>query len=600
MRQSPRTSTLTSGRLWRLLIALVAVALLAGALSSFEAAWAQPRQNSLRQTINTPVPSPTRGPSATPTLSPAPGVTRLFLRTDGLYNGTADTWIDAYTSRVAKPLDGGLRVKGGEIQSTLIRFDLAGQLPADAVVQSAELLFYVEIPAFQVARPLDVAAFRVLRSWQPGNVSWDYVQVSAQTAWGAPGCNAVGVDRVEAADDVATFQYHSVYRGLDVSDSIRYGQQNPGANYGWLLKGVSGSTSTYTMASSRHSNVEWRPLLRIDYTADGTPGTPTTTPTVTVTPSGATPTPTAIPSPTVQSLSASADTYLDEWAPTANYGGLGYMYVRPSGVRRGLVQFDLSAILGSGGNGGQVTQVLSATLRLSTGSTAPSFPVSVGAYPMARCWDEATATWNQAATGQSWTTPGGDYTAPPLAVTTISAANQTYFWDVTGAVQSWAQGGMANCGFMLLGQPGTEAQLSLMSSEGPANQPRLIVHYLTAPPEPTATPTPVGKRILARAFRDTDRDGSRSSGEPWLSGVTIELAQSAQGAALARQVTDAQGQALFDGLSLSQYHLRAISPWGYWPSTDNVVRVALVLDVTEVSFGFSQGGAVALPLIRKR
>ena len=251
-------------------------------LARFQPSWAQPHQNQLRDTINTPVPSPTRGPTSTGTPIVAPGVTRVILREGSPrlqvaddYEGTTDTYIDAYTARVPQTLDGGLRLKGGEIRSVLARFDLAGEIPAGADIVEAELLFYVEIPAFTPARALDVAAFRILKEWDEAQASWNYVHAANRTPWGSPGCNGVEEDRIGDPEDTITLFHRAVYRGLDVTQSVRYWLQHPDENFGWLIKGVSPSTADFSLASSRNSVLAHRPSLRIDYTT--TEITPTAT-----------------------------------------------------------------------------------------------------------------------------------------------------------------------------------------------------------------------------------------------------------------------------------------------------------------------------------
>jgi hypothetical protein len=279
--RNPSPDPIRRLRLWWVLVVILLT--LGLALAQFSASWAQPHQNELRQTINTPVATPTSGPTSTPSPTAAPGVQRILLQ-QGLnsYAGTADTYIDAYTPRVAPPLEGGLRIKGGE-RSALIRFDLQGQLPAGAHIVAAELLFHVDVPPFTVVRALDVSAFRVLRPWQETQVSWNFQHVGDQVRWGQDGCNGVGVDRVGVADDTITLLQRNVYRGFDVIESVRHWQQHPQENFGWLIAGVSASTGSFTLASSRHQVPNQRPMLRIDYTLGDV--SPTATPTVTGVPS---------------------------------------------------------------------------------------------------------------------------------------------------------------------------------------------------------------------------------------------------------------------------------------------------------------------------
>lgn len=266
---------------------------LALALAPRAPTWAQPHQNGLRDTINTPIPSPTAGPTSTGTPTTGPCVGRVLLQEAAGADVTQDTWLNAYQASFPSGLTGNLSIKGTDIQAALIRFNLTDTLPAGADVIAAELLFYVDIPAYTVARALDVSAYRMLRPWVESEATWN--KASASVSWGAPGANAVGVDRLGAPDDMVTFFHRAVYQGFDVTESVRYWLGHPDQNYGWLIKGALTSTGAFNLGASRNSLPERRPVLRIDYdscAASPTPSvTPTSevtpTPTVTVTPTGA-------------------------------------------------------------------------------------------------------------------------------------------------------------------------------------------------------------------------------------------------------------------------------------------------------------------------
>jgi hypothetical protein len=238
--------------------------------------WALPHQTGLHQSIPTTVQTPTAGPTATRTATPATGVYRLLLQQgrDG-YMGTSDTFIHSYSPDTAASDRSRLKLKGPDVASPIIRFDLT-KLPAGATIVEAELVFFVE--SNERLRALDVGAFRVLRPWNLSSVTWN--NASAGMPWGTPGCNRVGVDRLDNADQVRTLAYRGVYYGFTVTQSVIYWQQNPTMNYGWVIKGVSSSTGEFDLLSSLGSTPQdQRPLLRIDYRLDGPPSpTPTSTP----------------------------------------------------------------------------------------------------------------------------------------------------------------------------------------------------------------------------------------------------------------------------------------------------------------------------------
>jgi len=591
----------------RAALATVFVVALAWLLNSPQSTWAQPNQSKLRQSINTRVPSPTNGPTSTATPTAGPCVGRVLLQ-DGLagYNGTTDTWIYSYLPNFPQTRDGGLKIKGGELQSVLMRFDLQDKVPAGAEILEAELVLWVD--AFTEARSLDVGAFRVLRPWSEGSATWN--SASSTESWAQPGCNGVGQDRVDTPDGTVLLAYRSAFRGINVTDSVRYWLQHPAENYGWLLKGIGGSTAEYYFASSRYNQVAYRPVLRIDYnlcggtpTATKTPGGPTETPTPTQAPMTATPT--VPPQPTTVILEPLQDTYIDEWATDENYGKLGYMYCRANGVQKMLLQFDLALPVGA--------QVTSAGLVLRTGatSTPAGVTIDVAAYRLKRPWEESSATWKNALKGQPWGSPGAsssidDYSEEILDTQTIAAVNQYYAWNVTTAVQRWVNQGEPNHGFILMGLEGQHARFAFQSSEmnDPTMRPKLQITYLVEPPTPSPSATPTASAtealppgtIRVLVFQDLNRNGVQDAAEKGLAGARIEL-WSSSGQLLRHEMTGTTGQCIFSGVAPAVYQVVERNPWGYFSTTEDRRMVQVGEGQLLVAFGDYPGSAVALPMI---
>src|SRR5262249_58247310 len=113
----------------------------------------------------------------------------------------------------------------------------------------------------------------------------------------------------------------------------------------------------------------------------------------------------------------------------------------------------------------------------------------VGAFPLKTPWDEASATWNQAAEGKAWAggksfalaadtlpdsplvivkpdEPGTDTVDPPLE----------YQLDVTAPVQAWIDGSQPNHGLALAGvadraiDDGRYSRFQIYASEHPRRQ----------------------------------------------------------------------------------------------------------------------------------
>ena len=593
-------------RAWTLfiLVLMVTLAVLVGQIGP---SWAQPHQNALRDTIGTQVPTPPRGSTSTPSPTTDPCTGRVLLQdslTQGGYQGTTDTWIHSGAATFPQPKDGGLRLKGAEGKSTLIRFELEG-VPPGANVTRAQLTFYVD--SAQDTRTLDVAAYRVARPWSEAQATWRDADLGVR--WGTAGCNGVPADRTDVADDTITLNCWGVYRGFDVTSSVRYWLQHPDENYGWLLKGVGPSTAEYGLGSSRNQFQEYRPVLCIDYELCGHTATPTRSPQATATPT-ATPSPTDTPLPsTTVSLIAVEDTYISEWEPSANFGSAQNMRCYANSIRKMLVRFDLTSLpVGA--------RVLSATLHLWTEPTgSATVNLNVEAYRVKRRWDEIAATWQMATAAQRWSTAGAastvnDYYDVLLDTQSVAAVGHEYFWNVTSALQEWLRFGAQNYGFLLVGGAGTQVSYSFVSSEAltPSTRPRLIIQYTTVPettptatPSPTRTPTatptatstPELGTLFVTVYNDLNRNRVPDVGEPGIPGVVVQLLNSAR-LELDSQVTGEDGTCTFAGLPPGPGLRVKINPVGYLSSADEyrlyIGRyLAVAFDVYAVSSAGSVG-----------
>ncbi len=109
----------------------------------------------------------------------------------------------------------------------------------------------------------------------------------------------------------------------------------------------------------------------------------------------------------ILTLQPSKDTYLQEGAPTANYGSLTSLLAasKTSGAmnRRSILEFDISGIPSG-------VSISGATLSLYSYSDSYDGGGGLEAYKLARTdWIEGQAAWNIYKTSSSWTAVGGDY-----------------------------------------------------------------------------------------------------------------------------------------------------------------------------------------------
>ena len=98
-------------------------------------------------------------------------------------------------------------------------------------------------------------------------------------------------------------------------------------------------------------------------------------------------------------------------------------------------------------------------------------------YRVTTNWDESSVTWNQASTGQSWSTPGGDYDLPLGEVPFVTGLDHEFYppVDITDIVQKWLRGKTDNQGVMLINLSSNETNLK--ASEYSGNSTYLDITY---------------------------------------------------------------------------------------------------------------------------
>ncbi len=205
-------------------------------------------------------------------------------------------------------------------------------------------------------------------------------------------------------------------------------------------------------------------------TATSSPtNTPTATPTATNTPTAtATSTPTATPTPTTVTLTANADSWVDQDATSDNHGTDTTLEVSSrdsSRNERTFVRFNLSSIPGT-------ATVQSASLNLFMYS-APSGSRTHDAHRVTASWTESGITWSN---------QPGAATLPSDSASTGTSDDVTISWDVTSDAQGFVDGSLTNNGWRikdLAESSSTERRAQFRSREyGTSSQrPQLVVTY---------------------------------------------------------------------------------------------------------------------------
>ncbi len=437
----------------------------------------------------TPTPSPTATPTSvnvtpTPIPTPTPRV-RTLQQGLGGYSGVIDTYISNWSPNGIFEGQTKLSVRHPDEFAALIYFDLAGQLPANALVRKADLKLFST--AATVDAGFYLRAFDLYRDWTAWQVTW--LQARNGSPWGVPGANDTSTDRSPDAEDWGHVFGANAWARLELTQIVQRWVQNAGSNRGLVLKAYANRNVQYDFASSEWPDITYRPSLRIEYllpgdiptqtptatacvgctptptatrtptaTATQTPTrTPTPGPTATLTPTptvGATATPTLTPTSTPTLTLTPTRTPTSTVAPTVtpqptatlttvvlqqgqgSYSGardatLHSWYpttnfgAEPVLILRTSAGAHTALRFDLGGLAGfnAASEIISARLELYAVSQSNSAPQTLMAFTLLRSWDEDAITWLRPRSGEAWQAPGAAGAADRSA--TAVAAAQT-------------------------------------------------------------------------------------------------------------------------------------------------------------------------------
>lgn len=169
------------------------------------------------------------------------------------------------------------RTGTGAVRRAVLRFPVAGSLPPDATILSAELRLTATMVT---AGPRNVSVHRVLAAWgegtsnapggegggapaTAGDATWLHGFYPG-TPWAAPGGDfEPAASAVTAVDDVGPYAWAST--PALVSD-VQLWLDQPELNFGWLLRGDESTSSTAKRFDSRHYlDPATRPALEVVY-----------------------------------------------------------------------------------------------------------------------------------------------------------------------------------------------------------------------------------------------------------------------------------------------------------------------------------------------
>ncbi|MEX0650150.1 MAG: DNRLRE domain-containing protein [Candidatus Andersenbacteria bacterium] len=243
--------------------------------------------------------------------------------------------------------------------------------------------------------------------------------------------------------------------------------------------------------------------------------------------------------PVVESLDASADTYLRKGAANTNEGASPILRVRSAGHNRALVQFDQTEIEDLIGEGTLISAVLELEIETAKNNWGP-LGRAISTHRLTQTWAEGNgknaelpgpqstrgtgdgATWNCAIDSNitnhqpecvtKWN--GGTYESVPTdSVTITKGQTGTVEFDVTDDVEAFLSG-TDNNGWLV--RKDNETQNGYVSFDSrEAGTPHLVITYL--PPEP-----PLGDLELTAMKDSFVRSGADNRNEGANPGVRIQ------------------------------------------------------------------------------
>ena len=194
----------------------------------------------------------------------------IFLETQGvLSNGAGNFFIAGRSGSMTST----------EFKRALIEFDVAGALPAGAVVTGATFTLHMRMTSGG-AHPVEMR--RVIQEWgeegsvsvggeggaaEPGDATWLHA-MTPSAFWAIPGGDfSLVQSAIQTVNQIGFYSWTSAQLASDVQDMLDL----PAANHGWILIGNEGLLFTAKLFSSREWSVPLeRPKLTIDYTLPAT------------------------------------------------------------------------------------------------------------------------------------------------------------------------------------------------------------------------------------------------------------------------------------------------------------------------------------------
>ena len=152
-----------------------------------------------------------------------------------------------------------------EVRRALLRFDLRGQIPVGAIVNSAALQISAVLMLPLNPVNSDFGVHRLLEDWDESNVTWN--SRLAGVAWSAPGASgtADSVPNPSATVFVTGLGNYTFSATANLISDVQAWLDDPTINFGWLLLSEEGGPYTARHFATREDIMGNAPVLTIDF-----------------------------------------------------------------------------------------------------------------------------------------------------------------------------------------------------------------------------------------------------------------------------------------------------------------------------------------------
>lgn len=412
--------------------------------------------------------------ATTVTIAPSKDNTLYEIADGSLSNGAGSYFFVGKTNQA----------DGAAIRRALMSFDIAGNIPSGSVITSAELHLTMNKSR---GNTQTVSLFPLTTDWgegssnatgqegsgtaaTTGDATWT-MNFFNSSSWSNPGGD---YSVISSADQLISNTGEYIFQSDTMISDIQNWLDTPLMNFGWILTGnESTNQSAQRFASRENPTTSARPSLVVTY---------------------------EIPE-TVQFVPVKDNTLYETVDGSTSNGAGGNLYLglrsNPTDpTRRAVLEFDVSSIH-------PLSTIIDVQLDLAVTNIPPGAfagTVSAGLHTLTAEWGEAGSSGSGSGSGaqtgdatwlhtfyntDTWTTPGGDFTASASATAPFDDTSSNIQFsstpDLINDIDGWIQNSNNNHGWLIKGDESNAGNVRGVSSREGSTPPVLTIQYLLPP-----------------------------------------------------------------------------------------------------------------------